>query len=70
MMACYRSQGPVLAGFRVGTERLREAPLYDYARPPHDGPLWYEILGWPMTGQRWRQLATESMANLREALCR
>ncbi len=69
MMACFRSQGPVLQGFAIGNERLREAPRYDFSRPPHAGALWYEMLGWPLTGERWREVAGQAMAQFREALC-
>jgi hypothetical protein len=36
---------------------VRPAPLYDFTKPPHAGKLWYESLGWSMTGRRWRELA-------------
>jgi LmbE family N-acetylglucosaminyl deacetylase len=62
MMDCYQSQRLVLQSFPLGTERLRPAPAYDFSRPPHRGRLWYECMGWPMTGKRWRELATPAVA--------
>jgi hypothetical protein len=62
MMDCYQSQRLVLQSFPVGTERLRPAPAYNFSRPPHRGRLWYECMGWPMTGKRWRELATQAVA--------
>jgi hypothetical protein len=38
---------------------LRAAPSYDFSQPPHAGQLWYECLGWRMTGTKWRELAAE-----------
>jgi hypothetical protein len=40
------------------------APRYDFTRPPHRGQLYYETLGWPMTGERFRQLAREAAEDL------
>lgn len=57
MLACYASQEAVLRDFPLQPERLRPAPAYDFTRPPHAGPLWYECLGWPLTGEQWRENA-------------
>jgi LmbE family N-acetylglucosaminyl deacetylase len=67
MMDCYRSQRIVLKSFPLGTERLRPAPAYNFSRPPHRGRLWYECMGWPMTGKRWRKLATQAVAETTRA---
>ena len=69
MLNAYVSQQVVLAGFSVGPERLRPAPAYDFASPPHPGKLWYESLGWPMTGERWREIAAGTLADLAENSC-
>ena len=69
MMEHFASQGQVLQGFPIGPERLREAREYDFARPPHEGPLWYELLGWPMRGERWREMAAQAFQALGESLC-
>jgi N-acetylglucosamine malate deacetylase 2 len=58
MMDDYKSQLLVLKNFPIIAERLRIAPAYDFSRPPHPGKLWYEGMGWPMTGARWRELAS------------
>jgi N-acetylglucosamine malate deacetylase 2 len=57
MIDAYSSQRLVLESFSVDSERLRPAPEYDFSRPPHPGKLWYESMGWAMTGGRWRELA-------------
>ena len=69
MLGCYVSQWQVLSEFPLEPESLRVAPLYDFSRPPHPGPLWYERLQWPLSGQRWRELAA-GIAQFGELACR
>jgi hypothetical protein len=69
MLSSYVSQQVVVAGFSIGPERLRPAPAYDFASPPHPGKLWYESLRWPMTGERWREIAAGTLADLAENPC-
>lgn len=64
MLRAFASQARVLAPFSVGAERFRAAPAYDFTRPPHEGRLHYESLGWPMTGARWRELAGTALHEL------
>jgi LmbE family N-acetylglucosaminyl deacetylase len=59
MLACYASQEHVLRGLPLAPERLRVAPEYDFTQPPHSGQLWYERLGWRMSGAQWRQGAAK-----------
>jgi N-acetylglucosamine malate deacetylase 2 len=70
MMDAYASQRLVLENFPINCERLRLAPEYNFSEPPHSGKLWYECMGWPMTGARWRELATPALASLQEHSCR
>jgi N-acetylglucosamine malate deacetylase 2 len=65
----YQSQRLVLENFPILSERLRVAPVYDFYQPPHEGKLWYECMGWPMTGARWRELAAAACANTQECSC-
>jgi N-acetylglucosamine malate deacetylase 2 len=69
MMEEYSSQRLVLQNFPITSERLRMAPEYDFSQPPHEGKLWYECMGWPMTGRRWRELALAAFADSRESSC-
>jgi len=69
MMGEYRSQRLVLQNFPITSERLRMAPEYDFSRAPHEGKLWYECMGWPMTGRRWRELALAAFADRPESSC-
>jgi LmbE family N-acetylglucosaminyl deacetylase len=57
MFDAYVSQRLLLGSFGIERERFRLAPRYDFTKPPHPGKLWYECLGWPMSGERWRELA-------------
>ena len=63
MFNAYKSQKLVLGNFSADRERMRPAPMYDFANPPHEGKLWYERLGWPMTGGRWRMLAADALCS-------
>ncbi len=65
MLACYTTQARVLEAFSVEQERYRAAPRYDFTRPPHEGTLQYESLGWRMTGARWRELARKALVELK-----
>jgi LmbE family N-acetylglucosaminyl deacetylase len=71
MLACFASQREVLAPFGAEVERFRPAPAYDFRRPPHDGPLHYERLGFPIDGARWRRLAAKTLTllGLERELC-
>jgi N-acetylglucosamine malate deacetylase 2 len=64
MIACFGSQTPVLANFRVDVERFRLSPRYDFTRPPHAGPLHYERIGWNLSGGDWRLFALHSLREL------
>jgi N-acetylglucosamine malate deacetylase 2 len=70
MFDAYASQSLVLGAFETTQERWRKAPEYDFSRPPHEGKLWYECMGWPMTGEEWCAMATESIARIQEPSCR
>lgn len=54
MLACFRSQQRVIAGFPIARELFRPMRAYDFANPPHPGQLYYERreLGW--TWPEWR----------------
>jgi LmbE family N-acetylglucosaminyl deacetylase len=61
MLDCFTSQRATLAPFiALVHERFRAAPRYDFSRPPHDGPLLYERLGFAMTGRQWRSLVART----------
>lgn len=64
MLDAFASQRPVLEPFGVEVERFRRAPGYDFTRPPHDGILHYEALGWPMRGARFCELARAALREL------
>jgi LmbE family N-acetylglucosaminyl deacetylase len=65
LFACHRTQAAALVPFLdLDVERFRVAPRYDFARPPHDGPLHYEAFDWGITGARFRALATAAEAEL------
>lgn len=62
MFAAHASQRRILAGFSTDRESFRPTPAYDFTRAPHDGKLWYECMGWPITGEQWRSLAAAALS--------
>ena len=64
MLACLETQRHLLTAFLCDVERFRLAPEYDFTRPPHDGPLFYEGFDWGMDGAVWRDLVAMSLAAL------
>lgn len=70
MFAAHASQRLVLSAFSTDRERFRRAPDYDFSQPPHQGKLWYECMGWQMTGEQWCALAAQSIARGQEYACR
>jgi LmbE family N-acetylglucosaminyl deacetylase len=65
MYDCFVTQRHILAWFLPAVhECFREAPVYDFTRPPHAGELQYELWGFPVTGERWRELARLAIAAL------
>ncbi|WP_437672613.1 PIG-L deacetylase family protein [Sorangium sp. So ce131] len=64
MLGCFVSQKETLAPFGAEVERFRPAPPYDFRRPPHEGTLNYERIGFPIDGARWRKLAMKSLTLL------
>ncbi len=64
MIDRFTSQHDLLAGFASEVERFREAPDYDFLRPPHLGELHYERLGWGITGEIWRRHAQGALEAL------
>lgn len=64
MIHCFTSQRDLLTGFGTEVERFREAPYYDFSQPPHPGKLYYERLGWDITGALWRAEAQSALERL------
>lgn len=60
MIEAFASQSETLAPFLPPhPESFRPAPYYDFSRPPHSGALQYELWGFPLNGERWREAAQE-----------
>jgi LmbE family N-acetylglucosaminyl deacetylase len=65
MCDCFTTQRHILAWFLpLVHETFRRAPAYDFTRPPHAGALQYELWSFPVTGERWRELARQAGAEL------
>jgi LmbE family N-acetylglucosaminyl deacetylase len=61
LLDCYASQGNVLGQVPLEAEQYRLAPAYDFSRPPHPGPLLYELFPWGMDGANWRRHAAAAV---------
>lgn len=66
MLAKHESQRALLDAWfpELEVERFRRAAPADFSRPPHEGTLWYERLGFALDGPRWRAVATAALAAL------
>jgi hypothetical protein len=69
MIACFATQEEVVRSFLpAAAERFRPAPPYRFDRPPHAGPLLYELWGFPVEGARFRDLVRNAVQELELAL--
>ncbi len=64
MYDCFATQRQVLKASPIGPERFRQAPCYDFRRPPHRGKLHYENFACGFTGEQWQSLACRALDNL------
>lgn len=53
-LGCFQTQSAIVKRFRLDRENFRPAPAYDFTRPPHAGPLYYESRGHGWTWNQWR----------------
>ncbi len=60
MLAAFVTQVRILSRLEVAAEYFRDTPEYDFARPPHDGMLLYEIWKMGVSGVEWRRRAVEA----------
>jgi LmbE family N-acetylglucosaminyl deacetylase len=73
VLRCFRTQQVVLEQFKSDVERFRIAPAYDFTRPPHLGPVFYDHHSWGMDSARFCRLACEAeavLATMRVNTCR
>lgn len=65
MIARFATQEETLRPFLPAVaESFRPAPPCRFDRPPHPGPLLYELWGFPLDGARFRALAAGAAAEL------
>jgi LmbE family N-acetylglucosaminyl deacetylase len=63
-LAAFRSQQGALAALGAREERVRRAPLYDFASPPPTGAALYDDWGWSLTAAVWRERARAALKEL------
>lgn len=64
LLNCFASQSRVLSQFPLRQEPLRLGMPYDFSRPPHEGPLFYEQFPWGVNSTEWRELAESAFHDL------
>ena len=65
MIEAFASQRETLEPFLPPhAESFRPAPPYDFSQPPHSGALQYELWGFPLDGERWREAAQEVVSDV------
>lgn len=64
MFSAFSTQREALAAFKCEWERFRMAPVYDFARAPHEGRLHYERFGLKVGGSTWRAFARAAQKKL------
>jgi N-acetylglucosamine malate deacetylase 2 len=64
MLSAFVTQREVLTAFKCEWERFRVAPIYDFARAPHEGRLHYERFGLKLGGSTWRAFARAAQKKL------
>lgn len=57
LFACFATQQETLKYFGVEQECFRIAPRYDFQKPPHPPPVFYDGYPWGMNSHRFVQLA-------------
>lgn len=73
LLDCFQTQKQTLALFPLDAERFRIAPEYEFWRPPHLAPVYYDQQPWGMTSGRFCKLAREAQEVLlqeADAACR
>lgn len=65
LMDCFITQRETLRGFPLEYEKFRIAPEYDFGKPPHPGPVFYDMYPWGMTSRHFCELAKEAQSALR-----
>lgn len=63
-LACFVSQRTTLELFPIQRELFRVAPAYDFTRPPHPPPVFYDQHPWGITSTRFCELAAQAAREL------
>lgn len=64
LLDCFATQRETLRGIPLEYERFRVAPEYDFSKPPHGGPVYYDMHPWGMTSQHFCELARKAKEEL------
>jgi LmbE family N-acetylglucosaminyl deacetylase len=73
VLDCFSTQKQTLSLFRLDAERFRIAPAYEFWRPAHTPPVYYDHQPWGMTSEHFCRLAHQAREALQQeadAACR
>ena len=63
MLRSFTTQQEILKQFRLLHESFRDAPSYDFTRPPHEGKLLYEYWNLGVSGEHWLLRARQALGS-------
>lgn len=66
LLDCFSTQRETLSVFKVEEESFRIAPVYDFRRPPHTAPVFYDQHPWGMKSSLFCELASDAENTLKE----
>lgn len=64
LLRCFTTQQETLKYFSTEQERFRIAPHYNFRKPAHHLPVFYDQYPWGMTSDRFCELAREAIQTL------
>lgn len=68
LLECFKTQQESLRDFPLLCEQYRIAPEYDFSRPPHPAPAWYDRFGWSIAAAEFCNRARHAEESLQEEL--
>jgi LmbE family N-acetylglucosaminyl deacetylase len=68
LLACFATQQETLKYFSAEHERFRIAPRYNFQKPPHAPPVFYDSYPWGMDSHRFCQLAQEAEQSMLQGI--
>lgn len=68
LLECFKTQKDLSRDFPPANEQFRIAPDYDFSRPPHPAPVWYDRYPWNISAQEFCNRTRRAEESLQEEL--